>query len=536
MLRILKEQGIPIERFPEKFSLQLNDTHPAIAVAELMRLLLDRYRLSWAQAWSITQRSLAYTNHTLLPEALEKWPIDFFRRLLPRHLEIILEINARFLEQVRLRFRGDNERIARLSLIDNSGEGYIRMANLACVGSFAINGVAELHSELLKKTVLRDFYELAPEKFSNKTNGVTPRRWIVLSNPRMTELISNKIGSRWIKHLEDLKQLETYADDPGFRFEWRQMKQNVKRDLAKYIEGHLGLKIDPESIFDTQVKRIHEYKRQHLNALHIVSLYLRIRQNPNLEIAPRTFLFGGKAAPGYKMAKLMIKSINSIAQVVNRDPLTRERLRVVYIPDFNVTNGQRIYPAADLSEQISTAGYEASGTGNMKFAMNGALTIGTLDGANVEIRQEVGAENFFLFGLKLEEVTQLKQNGYRPRTYYETNLELQEVIDLLASGYFSQGDRELFRPLIDNLLNHDPFLVMADFQSYIDCQRKVERAYHDAENWCRMSILNTARTGKFSADRSISEYCQEIWKVKAVPIDLDAYSFDAGSCDLPQFN
>lgn len=536
MFRILKGQGLSIEQFPEKFSIQLNDTHPAIAVAELMRLLLDRYRLGWEQAWSITQRSLAYTNHTLLPEALEKWHLDLFRRLLPRHLEIIYEINARFLEEVRLRFPGDDDRIIRMSLIENHGEDYIRMAHLACVGSFAINGVADLHSELLKKTLLRDFYEFAPEKFSNKTNGVTPRRWIALSNPRMTQLITDKIGDRWLKDLQKVRSLETYADDSGFRLEWRRMKQAVKQDLANHLAQQLGVKIDPASIFDTQVKRIHEYKRQHLNALHIVALYHRLRQNPNLEMAPRTFLFGGKAAPGYRMAKLIIKLINTIGEVINQDPITRDRLRVVYIPDFNVTNGQRIYPAADLSEQISTAGLEASGTGNMKFAMNGALTIGTLDGANVEIRQEVGAENFFLFGLKVEQVAQLKQQGYHPRTYYENNTELKAVIDLIASGYFSHGDRDLFQPLIDNLLNHDPFLLLADYQSYVDCQAQVNQAYLNPEGWCRMSISNTARASKFSSDRAIREYCQEIWKVKPVPIDLDAYSFDAGSCELPELN
>jgi starch phosphorylase len=534
MLRILKGQGVPIDRFYEKFTIQLNDTHPAIAVAELMRLLMDEEGIDWDTAWRITQRSFAYTNHTLLPEALEKWPTSLFGSLLPRHLEIIYEINARFLEEVRIKFKGDEGRIARMSLVDESGERYVRMANLACVGSFAINGVADLHSELLKQTVLRDFYEFSPEKFCNKTNGVTPRRWIVLSNPRMTELITSKIGDTWIKHLQDLRQLETYADDAGFRTEWQQMKQAVKHDLAIYIERQLGISVDPHSMFDVQVKRIHEYKRQHLNALHMVSLYNRLRQNPNLDIAPRTFIFGGKAAPGYAIAKLMIKLINAVGSIVNRDPVTRDRLRVIYMPNFNVSNGQRIYPAADLSEQISTAGYEASGTGNMKFAMNGALTIGTLDGANVEIRQEVGAENFFLFGLTADKVVQLKQQGYRPKDYYDSNPELKEVIDLIASGYFSQGDRDLFKPLLDKLLYSDPFMLMADYQSYIDCQDRVDRAYHDPENWCRMAILNVARTGKFSSDRSIEEYCQEIWKVQPVPIDLDAYSFDAGSCELPQ--
>lgn len=538
MFRILAGQGLKIEQFPEKFTIQLNDTHPAIAVAELMRLLIDEHDVAWDAAWQITQRSFAYTNHTLLPEALERWSLSLFGRLLPRHLEIIFEINARFLNQVRLKFQAEDEaqlkdRIARMSLIDESGERYVRMANLACAGSFAINGVADLHSELLKETVLRDFYEFSPEKFSNKTNGVTPRRWIVLSNPRMSRLISDKIGDRWIKQLDDLRQLERYADDSGFRAEWRQTKQAVKSDLAVYMEKQLGVTVDPHSMFDVQVKRIHEYKRQHLNALHIISLYSRLRQNPSLDITPRTFIFGGKAAPGYVMAKLMIKFITAIGDVVNTDPATRDRLRVIFLPNFNVSNGQRIYPASDLSEQISTAGYEASGTGNMKFAMNGSLTIGTLDGANVEIRQEVGAENFFLFGLDSEEVMQLKQRGYHPMDYYDTNADLKAVIELVASGHFSSGDRDLFKPLIDKLLLSDPFLLLADYQSYIDCQDQVGKAYQDAEHWSRMSILNTARTGKFSSDRAIYEYCRDIWQVEPVPIDLKTYSFDAGSCELP---
>jgi glycogen phosphorylase len=533
MFRILECQGLPVERFPEKFTIQLNDTHPAVAVAELMRILLDDHGLDWNSAWAITQKSFAYTNHTLLPEALERWPLSLFGRLLPRHLEIIFDINARFLEQVRLKFAGDPERIARLSLIDEAGERYVRMANLACAGSFAINGVADLHTELLKKTVLRDFYELFPEKFSNKTNGVTPRRWIVLSNPRLTRLVSSKIGDGWIKRLEDLRQLEGYADDASFREDWRQVKQAVKYDLALHIEKRLGITVDPYSLFDVQVKRIHEYKRQHLNVLHIITLYNRLRQNPNLELTSRTFLFGGKAAPGYVMAKLMIKFITAVGEVVNNDPLTRDRMRVIFLPNFNVSNAQRIYPASDLSEQISTAGYEASGTGNMKFALNGALTIGTLDGANVEIRQEVGAENFFLFGLTAEEVMQLKRQGYHPLDHFDTNPELKEVIDLMASGHLSQGDRDLFKPLIDQLTLSDPYMLLADYPSYIDCQDEVGRVYQDQERWSRMSILNAARTGKFSSDRAIQEYCQEIWKVEPVPIDLSAYSFDAGSCELP---
>lgn len=532
MLRILKGQGLPVERFHEKFSIQLNDTHPSIAVAELMRLLLDEHHLDWDTAWKITRSSFAYTNHTLLPEALEKWTIKLFGKLLPRLLEIIYEINLHFINEVRIKFNGDERRIARMSLIDESGERYVRMANLACVGSFAINGVAALHSELLKKTVLHDFYEFSPEKFSNKTNGVTPRRWIALSNPPMTQLISKKIGNDWIKQLENLRQLEVYAEDAGFREDWRKTKQAIKNDLADQIERTLGMKVDPYSLFDVQVKRIHEYKRQHLNVLHIISLYWRLKNNPNLEISPRTFIFGGKAAPGYQMAKLMIKLINSVGEVVNRDPVSSDRLRVVYIPNFNVSNGQRIYPAADLSEQISTAGYEASGTGNMKFMMNGALTIGTLDGANVEIRQEVGAENFFLFGLTVEEVANLRQGGYRPWEYYQNNNELKQVIDLISSGYFSQGDGELFKPIVNNLLSYDPFFLLADFQSYIDCQDSIGQKYKDKEQWSRMSILNTSRSGKFSSDRAIKEYCNQIWKVSPVAIDLNDNHFDAGSCSI----
>lgn len=532
MLRILKGQGLPVESFHQKFSIQLNDTHPSIAVAELMRLLIDEHSLDWDSAWAITRQSFAYTNHTLLPEALEKWAISLFGKLLPRLLEIIYEINRHFLDEVRIKFAGDEGRLARMSLIDESGDRYVRMANLACVGSFAINGVAALHSELLKETVLRDFYEFSPEKFSNKTNGVTPRRWIALSNPRITQLISQKIGDGWIKHLENLRQLEGYAEDAGFREDWRKTKQAVKYDLARQIERTLGITVDPYSLFDVQVKRIHEYKRQHLNVLHIISLYWRLKNNPDLDISPRTFIFGGKAAPGYYMAKLIIKLINSVGEIVNRDPVSSDRLKVVFIPDFNVTNGQRIYPAADLSEQISTAGLEASGTGNMKFMMNGSLTIGTLDGANVEIREEAGAENFFLFGLTAEEVGKVRQAGYRPWEYYQNNDQLKQVIDLIASGYFSHGDPELFKPIVNNLLSYDPFLLFADFQSYIDCQNSVGQKYKDPDQWSRMSILNTSRSGKFSSDRAIQEYCDDIWKVSPLKIDLNSHRFDAGSCSI----
>ena len=520
MLRILKVQGVPVTSFAEKFAVQLNDTHPAIGVAELMRLLIDEELVTWDQAWEITCQSFGYTNHTLMPEALERWSLPLFQRVLPRHLEIIYEINARFLDLARLRFFGDEQRLARLSLIDESGPRYVRMANLACVGSHAINGVADLHSELLKQDVLKDFYELWPEKFSNKTNGVTPRRWIVLANPRLTKLISESIGDGWIKNLDLLRDMEPLADDAGFREKWRAVKREGKVDLSNHFRRRLGISTDPDSMFDVQVKRIHEYKRQHLAALHIIAQYCRIKANPNIEVVPRTFLFGGKAAPGYFMAKLMIKLITAIGDVVNTDPAVRDRLKVVFVPNFSVTNGQRIYPAADLSEQISTAGKEASGTGNMKFQMNGALTIGTMDGANIEIQQEVGAENFFQFGLSTPEVYALGASGYRPMEYYRRSDALREVIDLIASGYFSRGDSTLFKPLVDNLLYHDPYMLLADFDSYLACQDTVSAAYSDADNWSRMSVLNSARSGKFSSDRTIAQYCSEIWSTQRVPIHL----------------
>ncbi|MBD2070688.1 glycogen/starch/alpha-glucan phosphorylase [Leptolyngbya sp. FACHB-671] len=524
IIRIHLQTGKTLDTLHEKFALQLNDTHPAIAVAELMRLLVDEHLVEWSKAWNITRNTLSYTNHTLLPEALERWSLSLFGSLLPRHLQIIYEINTRFLDEVRMKYPGDVGRVARMSLIDETGEKYVRMANLASVGSHAINGVAALHSELLKETVLRDFYEFSPEKFSNKTNGVTPRRWMVLSNPRLTKLISSKIGDNWIKHLEDLRELEPFADDAGFRQEWRQIKQDIKQDLATYIHQRTGVTVYPDSLFDIQVKRIHEYKRQHLNVLHIITLYNRIKHNPDVDITPRTFLFGGKAAPGYFMAKLIIKLINSVADVVNHDPDVRDRLKVVFLPDYNVTFSQRVYPAAELSEQVSTAGKEASGTGNMKFSMNGALTIGTLDGANIEIREEVGAENFFLFGLTTDEVNDLKSKGYNPWDYYHSNPQLREVIDLIATGHFSHGDVSLFKPLLDSLLHHDPYMLFADYQSYVDCQDKVSEAYRDQDNWTRMSILNAVRTGKFSSDRAIREYCEDIWHAQPVPVELREYA------------
>jgi glycogen phosphorylase len=517
MLRLHRLIGGTLDTFHEKFAVQLNDTHPSIAVAELMRLLVDEHYLEWDTAWDVTRQTFGYTNHTLLPEALEKWPLPLFASVLPRHLEIIYEINRRFLDEVRRRHPGDDERLRRLSLIDESGEKYVRMAHLAAVGSHTVNGVAALHTELLKRDVMRDFHELAPEKFLNVTNGVTPRRWMVLSNPHMAALITGRIGEGWVSDLEhELGRLEPFADDAAFWQEWRAVKRDNKRALARLVKERTGTDIEPETLFDIQVKRIHEYKRQHLNVLHVITLYNRLKENPRAEVTPRTVIFGGKAAPGYFMAKLIIKLINSVAEVVNNDPDVADRLKVVFFPDFNVKNSQWIYPAADLSEQISTAGKEASGTGNMKFAMNGALTIGTLDGANVEIRDAVGAENFFLFGLTAEEVEAVQARGYDPREHLEANPPLRAAIDRIASGFFSRGDRELFKPLVDSLLFHDTYLLFADYPSYIECQDRVGELFRDRNRWTQMSILNTARMGRFSSDRSIREYCEAIWKVKPI--------------------
>jgi starch phosphorylase len=514
MIRLHLSRGKRLEQFHETFAAQLNDTHPSIAVAELMRLLVDEHRMDWDTAWEVTCKTLAYTNHTLLPEALEKWVLPLFARVLPRHLEIIYEINRRFLDDVRERYPGDESRVQRLSLIDESGERAVRMANLACVGSHAVNGVAALHTGLLKRDVLRDFFDLWPEKFSNKTNGVTPRRFLVLSNPQLARLITDTIGERWITHLDDLRQLEASADNADFQRRWRQIKLDNKHALAAHIMQRTGIQVNLASLFDIQVKRLHEYKRQHLNMLYAMTLYNRLKRDPSADMTPRTVIFGGKAAPGYFMAKLIIKLITSVADVVNADPEVGDRLKVVFFPNFNVQNSQWVYPAADLSEQISTAGKEASGTGNMKFAMNGALTIGTLDGANVEIREEVGADNFFLFGLTAEQVGELKAKGYRPRDYYEANPHLREALDQLSAGVFSGGDAKLFKPLVDSLLDHDPYMLLADYQSYVDCQDRVDTAYRDLQQWTRMSILNVARIGKFSSDRAIREYCEDIWQVQ----------------------
>ena len=511
-------KNVDWEELPNVAVIHLNDSHPVIAIAEFMRLLLDQYHVGWERAWDITTRTFAATQHTLQPEALEKWPVWLMEKVLPRHLEIIYEINHRFLDDVRMTFPGDIGRVERMSIIEEGREQQVRMANLACVGSFSINGVAELQSDLLRTRVFRDFATMWPEKFGNKTNGVTPRRFMRLANPILADLITERIGDGWLTDLERLRQLEDFVDDAEFRGAWRAMKQANKAQLADYIGERLGLTVNAESMFDVMVKRLHEYKRQLLKTLHIIHLYQRLKVNPEVEQAPTTFIFGAKAAPGYYMAKLIIKLINAVADVVNRDPVSADLLRIVFIPNFNVTAGHLVYPAADISEQISLAGKEASGTGNMKFALNGALTVGTLDGANVEIRQRVGADNFFLFGLTTEEVFATRESGYDPRSYYESNADLREAIDWIACGQFSGGDTNLFQPIVDSLLYHDEYMLCADFASYLDSQAQVAEAYADRERWTTMSILNAARSGFFSSDRTIAEYNRDIWQASILDL------------------
>ena len=518
MIRIYKMREKDLRKLHEKFVVQLNDTHPAIGVAELMRLLVDEHGLGWEDAWECTRKTFAYTNHTLLPEALECWPVELFKRVLPRHWEIVLEINARFLAEVRKKFPNDDRLVQSLSIIDEHGERYVRMANLAAVGSRAINGVAALHTELLKADVMKDFNRIEPKKFNNKTNGVTPRRFLLLANPRLAALITSKIGDGWVGDLSQLKGLEKFADDAKFQEDWRAVKLAAKTDLAKLLQQRAGVTVDPKSVFDILVKRIHEYKRQHLDVLGVIHRYLRILRGEALDAPPRTFIFAGKAAPGYTMAKRIIKLVHCVASVVNNDPKVGGRLKVAFFPDFNVKNAQHIYPACDVSEQISTAGKEASGTGCMKFMINGALTIGTLDGANVEIREEVGDENFFLFGLTTDEVKKRKDQGYRPWEIYESDPRLKACIDMIKSGAFSKGDKELFKPLIDHLMGHDTYMLFADFASYIAMQDQVDKVYKDTKRWTKMSILNVARSGKFSSDRAIAEYAKEIWDVTPVPV------------------
>jgi len=518
IIRRFKLRNADWDAFPDKVAIQLNDTHPVIAIPELMRLLLDKYEMSWDRAWDITRRSIAYTCHTLLPEALEKWPVELMGALLPRHLEIIFEINHRFLKDLQKRYPDNPERWRRMSIIEEGPQKKIRMAHLACVGSSAVNGVAELHSQLLRSHTLRDFAQLVPDIFQNKTNGVTPRRFMALANPRLAGLITRRIGDGWLTDLDRLRNLAPLAEDLDFQEEWRAVKQANKADLAATIEKTLGIVVDPDSIFDVMVKRLHEYKRQLLNVLHILTLYLRVKDDPGREIVPRTFIFGAKAAPAYRMAKRIIKLINRTAEIINSDADVAGRLKVVFLPNFNVTLAQQIYPAADVSEQISMAGKEASGTGNMKFALNGALTVGTLDGANVEIRQRVGAENFFLFGHTVDEVQSLKAGGYEPREYYASQGELRRVLDTLTTAACDPTPHHLFKPIVDSLLNHDEYLVLADFKAYVRCQEEVSRAYGDPAQWTAMAIRNVAHCGFFSSDRTIRSYCREIWGVRPVKV------------------
>ena len=507
MLNSLDRMDIPVEQFAEHWQVQLNDTHPSIAVAELMRQLVDERHIEWDQAWEIVSNSVAYTNHTLLPEALEKWDLRLFKTLLPRHMEIIYEINRRFLQIVRLHYPGDDTKLEKMSIIDERGNKAVRMANLATVGSHHVNGVATLHSELIKAQLMPEFYDLWPHKFTNITNGVTPRRWVASCNSGLSEIFEEYVGPEWVTDMDLLTKLETHINDNDLLEKISEAKVIGKHHLATYIFNKMGVAVDPSSIFDVQVKRIHEYKRQHLLALWIVSQYLRIKNG--VDVVPRTVIFGGKAAPGYYMAKKIIEFICHIAEVVNTDPDMDGKLRVIFLPNYSVKLGELVYPAADLSEQISTAGKEASGTGNMKFQMNGALTIGTLDGANVEIRELVGEENFFLFGHDEKGIADLWQNGYDPKNHMSP--ELWEAVNLIKGGHFSHGDKEQFAPLIDNLLNQDPFCVFADFSDYLDAQDRVSSAWKNREEWNRMSLINIARSGFFSSDRSIQQYCESIW-------------------------
>jgi starch phosphorylase len=504
------------DALPDVVAIQLNDTHPSIAIVELMRILLDQHDLEWDRAFDITVRTFAYTNHTLLPEALETWSIRLFERLLPRHLQIIYEINRRFLAEASLRFPGDLDLIRRISLIDEDHGRRVRMSHLAIVGSHKINGVAKLHSELMQATIFRDFARLFPERFVNVTNGVTPRRWLNQANRPLAELITSIVGPDWVRNLDRLEELVPLADDAEFRRRFREAKEANKARLADGLRQRLGVELDPASLFDVQIKRIHEYKRQVLNVLHVVTRYRRIQENPAAPWVPRTVVFGGKAAPGYRMAKLVIKLINDVAWVVNRDPAVGGLLKVVFVPDYNVSRAMELIPAVDLSEQISTAGTEASGTSNMKMTMNGALTIGTLDGANIEIREAVGAENFFLFGLTAAKVEQRRAEGYNPFDLYHGQSELKSAIDLIAGGFFSPEEPRRFEPLVESLLSGgDRYLVLADYSSYVDCQDAVDRLYGDAEEWTRKAILNVARSGRFSSDRAIREYAGLIWNLPA---------------------
>lgn len=519
IVRRYKKAHDTFDMFTDKVAIQLNDTHPSIAIAELMRILVDIEGMNWDRAWDITVETFGYTNHTILPEALEKWPVSLIEHVLPRHIQIIYEINRRFLDTISKIYPEDGSRLSRMSIIEEGPEKRVRMSHLAIVGCHSINGVAALHSEILKNEVFRDFYELWPEKFNNKTNGITQRRWLKLCNPRLASLIDSRIGKSWTTNLYELKKLIPLADDPSFQKEWRQVKKANKEFLAEYIFKHNKIKINTDSLFDCHVKRMHEYKRQLLNVLHVVTLYNRILAGTDKSDVPRTVIFGGKAAPGYYMAKQIIKLINSVAEVVNSDPRVGDKLKIVFLRNYCVSNAEKIIPAADLSEQISTAGTEASGTGNMKFALNGALTIGTLDGANIEIKEEVGDENIFIFGLAADMISEIRSSGYDPWHYYNSNDELKQVIDMINSGFFSRKEPDMFKPIIDLLLTHnDYYMLMADYESYIKCQEYVSGTYKNSNSWTRMSILNTANMGKFSSDRTINEYAKDIWKVEPVRI------------------
>ena len=502
------------DSLPDRVAIQLNDTHPTVAIPELMRVLVDEHRMEWDRAWDITTRVFGYTNHTILPEALETWPVSLFGRVLPRHLQIIYEINQRFLDQVRGLVRGNEELIRKLSLVGEEGEKHVRMANLAVVGSHSVNGVAALHTHLLKTRVLRDFHEIYPHRFNNKTNGITPRRFLLQCNPGLSELIAEHLGWNWVMRLERLKHLAPQAENREFRARWQAVRLANKKRLGEYILRKVGVEVNPNSLFDVQVKRIHEYKRQLLNVLHAVTLYNRIKLDHAMDTTPRTIIFSGKAAPSYAMAKLVIRLIGGVSSVVNNDEEVKDRLKVIFLPNYCVSQSERLVPASDLSEQISTAGMEASGTGNMKFALNGSLIIGTLDGANVEIAEEVGQENMFIFGHTVEELEHLRARGYNPWHWYESDDELKRAVDLVASGFFSQGDVGLFKPIVDALLTYgDRYFILADFRKYLDCQKRVEELWADPEEWTRRSILNTAHMGKFSSDRAIAEYARDIWGV-----------------------
>lgn len=511
--------------FPQKVAIQLNDTHPALCIPELMHILIDQEGLEWDEAWDITVNTFGYTNHTVMPEAMETWRVSLLHKLLPRHLQIIFEINHRWLKKVESIYTGDLEKLKSLSLIEEGEEKKVRMAHLAIVGSHSVNGVAELHTNILKNRVFHEFYKIWPKKINCKTNGITQRRWLKFSNPALSQLITEYIGDEWITDLYELKKLEKFIGDEKFEQQWREVKKHNKKRLAGCVKQDYQTEIDLNSLFDVQVKRIHEYKRQLLNALHIITLYNRLKSDPAADILPRTVMLGGKAAPAYYTAKLIIKLINSLSDIINKDPEVNSRLKVVFLTNYSVSNAQLIIPAADLSEQISTAGMEASGTGNMKFALNGALTIGTLDGANIEIHQEVGEENIFVFGLTDRQIQKMRENGYDPRHHLNRNDELRQAIDMISHGYFSPDQPDLFMPLVDSLIRAgDPYMVLADFEAYIKCQEKVEKTYRDQSEWTRMSIMNVANMGKFSSDRTIREYAEEIWKVKPVHIQLNKSS------------